>query len=172
MEPRHYILDGHAVIATADVLRWAVWFETADRTVATTTVTPTVEVSTVFLGRDHQVGSGPPLLFETMIFGLPDDDELCWRYTTWAQAEEGHQAAVRHAQAVLSPSVCPPGSLCERCLDAPATDLVPAPWGGEMGVCRGCARHEGAPAQEDGSDGGDGSRVEGRGGTATGASPS
>ena len=32
-----------------------------------------------------------------------------------------------------------PGHLCESCLDAPATRLQPAPWGGEMGVCETCA---------------------------------
>ena len=31
---------------------------------------------------------------------------------------------------------CPaPGYLCEVCLDAPAVQLQPAPWGGEMGGC-------------------------------------
>ena len=30
------------------------------------------------------------------------------------------------------------GYLCEQCLDAPAVALVPAPWGGEMGVCEAC----------------------------------
>ena len=32
-----------------------------------------------------------------------------------------------------------PGHLCEVCLDAPAVAVVPAPWGGEMGVCAACA---------------------------------
>jgi hypothetical protein len=32
-----------------------------------------------------------------------------------------------------------PGHLCEACLDAPAVTVVPAPWGGEMGVCAACA---------------------------------
>ncbi len=31
-----------------------------------------------------------------------------------------------------------PGFLCEQCLDAPAVAFVPAPWGGEMGVCGAC----------------------------------
>jgi hypothetical protein len=31
-----------------------------------------------------------------------------------------------------------PGYLCEQCLDAPAVAFVPAPWGGEMGVCETC----------------------------------
>ncbi len=32
----------------------------------------------------------------------------------------------------------PPGYLCEQCLDAPAVAFVPAPGGGEMGVCAAC----------------------------------
>jgi hypothetical protein len=31
-----------------------------------------------------------------------------------------------------------PGHLCEVCLDAPAVAFVPAPWGGEMGICTAC----------------------------------
>lgn len=31
-----------------------------------------------------------------------------------------------------------PGFVCEACFDAPAVGLVPAPWGGEMGVCDAC----------------------------------
>jgi hypothetical protein len=31
------------------------------------------------------------------------------------------------------------GYLCEQCLDAPAVAFVPAPWGGEMGICAACA---------------------------------
>jgi hypothetical protein len=30
------------------------------------------------------------------------------------------------------------GYICERCLDAPALLVQPAPWGGEMGVCAEC----------------------------------
>lgn len=44
-----------------------------------------------------------------------------------------------HAVSPLVAQV-PPGSLCEHCLDAPAFFLRPAPWGGEMGVCKDCAR--------------------------------
>jgi|SRR6267378_7079080 len=30
------------------------------------------------------------------------------------------------------------GYLCEQCLDALAVAFVPAPWGGEMGICAAC----------------------------------
>ena len=51
-------------------------------------------VSTVFLGLDHNFSKGgPPILFETMIFG-PKGEEMCKRYATWEEAEEGHAGLV------------------------------------------------------------------------------
>ena len=41
-----------------------------------------------------------------------------------------------------------PGSLCESCLDAPASALVPAPWGWEMGVCAQCQRRRSTPRDD------------------------
>ncbi len=52
-----------------------------------------IQVSTVFLGMNHNWDDGPPLIFETMIFGGEHSDEQ-WRYTTEAQALEGHKTAV------------------------------------------------------------------------------
>lgn len=51
------------------------------------------EVSTVWLGMDHGWGQGPPLIFETMIFGGPHDQ---WqdRYSTEEAATAGHRAVV------------------------------------------------------------------------------
>jgi hypothetical protein len=49
-------------------------------------------VSTVFLGIDHNFGNGPPLLFETMVFG-GEYDGYCKRYSTWEEAEGGHKTA-------------------------------------------------------------------------------
>lgn len=52
-------------------------------------------VSTVFLGLDHNFGGGPPLIFETMIFPSNNSSETgCWRYSTEAEALEGHRWAV------------------------------------------------------------------------------
>lgn len=54
-------------------------------------------VSTVFLALDHQYGDGVPILFETMIFGMPSDHELddyTERYATAAEARKGHDEAV------------------------------------------------------------------------------
>lgn len=53
-----------------------------------------IEVSTVFLGLDHAWGDGPPMLFETMVFG-GSNDEYCERYSTWDEAEAGHKESCR-----------------------------------------------------------------------------
>lgn len=55
-----------------------------------------VRVSTIFLGMDHSMGDGPPLLFETMIFG-GEHDQYQRRYTTYEEAQEGHRKAVEIA---------------------------------------------------------------------------
>ena len=35
--------------------------------------------------------------------------------------------------------------VCATCLDAPASALVPAPWGGEMGLCQACQQRQAEP---------------------------
>ena len=84
-----------------DFMTWAKWIETAEKLVQRTDV-PGGYVSTVFLGIDHRFGgSGPPLLFETMIFGGPHD-EYQQRYSTWEEAEVGHRKAVELASLATS----------------------------------------------------------------------
>jgi hypothetical protein len=88
-----YILDGHEAVEEPDLYKWGEWLETNDRHVRDT-FRDDVRVSTVFLGLDMNIFSeGPPLLFETMVFvnGVAVDQE---RYSTWAEAEEGHEKAV------------------------------------------------------------------------------
>lgn len=96
-----YILEGHEPKPVKDLLTWAGWFETTDRKVARTELPDKVVVSTVFLGLNHQYGEGPPLLFETMIFGGPLDQQMN-RYSTWDEAEKGHQEMVEKAKKSLS----------------------------------------------------------------------
>ena len=59
-----------------------------------------VVVSTVFLGIDHCMTGGPPVLFETMIFGGVHADYQ-ERYTTYADALEGHARALTLKPATL-----------------------------------------------------------------------
>lgn len=96
-----YILDGTTVRSCDDLLTWARWYETAERRVERTTVADGIEVSTVFLGMNYQYGDGPPLLFETMIFGGPMDEDQA-RWSTWAAAEQGHAAMVERVRNLLA----------------------------------------------------------------------
>jgi hypothetical protein len=92
-ETGKFILEGHEAVEEPDLFRWAMWMEDADRHVRDT-FRDDVRVSTVFLGLDHNhFGAGPPALFETMVFvnGRGVD---CEQYSTWAEAEQGHENAV------------------------------------------------------------------------------
>ena len=64
-----------------------------ERHVAETTLEDGTYISTVWLGLDHSFGSGPPLIYETMVFRDGDGDE-CERYTYRHQAVEGHKLMV------------------------------------------------------------------------------
>ena len=92
--PRYYRLEGRTVVPCDDVLEWASWFETAERVVRQTRIDEHLVVSTVFLGLDHNyTRTGPPLLFETMVFRHGSGDETR-RYSTWEEADEGHEEVV------------------------------------------------------------------------------
>ena len=75
-----------------DTIDWAKQFSNIGRIVARTAVDG-AEASTVFLGLDHSFGAGPPLWFETMVFGGPLDGEMS-RYETKADAKAGHRLMV------------------------------------------------------------------------------
>ena len=85
-----YILEGHKVVPCENLMEWAKWYETANRHVAKTQISEDVTVSTVFLALNHSFSDGEPVLFETMVFGGEYDEEI-ERYSTWEQAEKGHQ---------------------------------------------------------------------------------
>ena len=85
-----YILEGHTPVVIGNLYEWACLFKGADGRVARTAHGGVI-VSTVFLGLDHNWGDGPPLLFETMVFGGEHDEEQ-ERYATWDEAVAGHEA--------------------------------------------------------------------------------
>ena len=56
---------------------------------------PHVEVSTVWVGINHQFSDdAAPLFWETMIFGGQHDQD-CWRYATREEAFDHHEEVVR-----------------------------------------------------------------------------
>ena len=106
-----YMLDEHQQpIAITDIETWGRWRQTANKTVGKDTYhdregIPSV-VSTVFLGIDHNLceGNGPPVLWETLVFGGPLDMEMT-RYTSYQAAVTGHQDMCRRVEASLNPSM-------------------------------------------------------------------
>ena len=62
-----------------------------------------VEISTVFLGLNHAFHSGPPLIFETMVFTdvYPEINEDMHRYSTWDQALAGHKEMIDMVESYL-----------------------------------------------------------------------
>lgn len=82
------MLDGEKCIPTDDASKA---FSDQGKIIGRTEIGETL-ISTIFLGMDHGF-FGEPLLFETMIFGGKHDNYR-ERYSTYAQAEAGHQIAV------------------------------------------------------------------------------
>jgi hypothetical protein len=93
-----YRRDGTPYPPGAEGLReWARDFgNDALKRVAKTELPNGLLVSTVWLGLDHSFGGqGPPLIFETMVFGGDAAvGEYQERYSTEQEALEGHQRAI------------------------------------------------------------------------------
>ena len=94
-----YILVGHDAVPERSLMKWAKWFEKAERIVAKSNCGG-VFVSTVFLGINHQFGEGLPLLFETMVFG----ENMMERYSTWDEAVNGHERMCQKVRKQLAKS--------------------------------------------------------------------
>lgn len=104
----HYILDDDRNVVLIEVWKdgriilsaltqWARWFEDDSNRRVARTEFEGGHVSTVFLGLDRNfMGEGPPMVFETMVFGgaLAGEEEQC---ATWVEAEEMHKRMVRRA---------------------------------------------------------------------------
>ena len=88
----HFILKDKKPLET-DLISWALWMNDVSQRIVAKDKFGDVEVSTVFLGLDHNWGGGEPLLFETMIFGgeYADYQKRC---STWEQAEKMHKDAI------------------------------------------------------------------------------
>ena len=90
MTPMYFDREGQPI----SMDRWSVLFEDlAYKHVAMTAIDTEVEVSTVWMGLNHQFGEGPPLTFETMIFG-GEHNQQCWRWSTQEAALAGHDQIV------------------------------------------------------------------------------
>jgi hypothetical protein len=95
MNHQHYILDENKKIKPVELLEWAQWLENNPDRVVGKTIIGEVKVSTVFLGLDHNFwDDGPPVLWETMIFGGKHDQYQDRCGGNYEQAEAMHMKAV------------------------------------------------------------------------------
>ena len=95
MRWRNYILIDKVPEPCDDLFLWATWFEMyRDQCILKKTkVSDDVEVSTVFLGTNHNFGEGEPVLFETMVFG-GEHNHYRRRYCTYDEALAGHERTI------------------------------------------------------------------------------
>jgi len=94
----HYILNADGSVREVYSLHeWALWFETFKRHIGDTRI-GSVRISTVFLGLDHAWNGGPPMVFETLVFGGKLDQEQR-RYSTLQDAKAGHAAMIKRVRA-------------------------------------------------------------------------
>jgi hypothetical protein len=95
MTTNKYILDENGKPrAEADVMKWACWYENANRRVAETWVGKFC-VSTVFLGIDHSWNDSPPILWESMVFDEKNNEIALDRCAgSREQAEAMHELMV------------------------------------------------------------------------------
>lgn len=85
-----YVLCDRVAVPCDDLEQWSRKFEDAKKRRVAWDERGDVHVSTVFIGLDHSFGEGPPLLFETMVFGGEHDGDQD-RCSTWDEAEVMHR---------------------------------------------------------------------------------
>jgi hypothetical protein len=111
MDDDEYILIDRKPVRARDHAQFIEhWRDRQERwRVAYTDINDDCNVSTIFLGLDHNYGHRmhasaarargqepseyQPIVFETMVFGGPANHAQ-WRYRTWDEAVAGHAAAV------------------------------------------------------------------------------
>lgn len=104
--PRYWKLIGRITVPCT-MAEWAIEIDKESRIVKQENV-GLMFVSTVFLGLDHQYAyrrdpNALPILFETMIFE-DGNDLYCDRYSSWEDAEKGHEKALVVAREWLTRS--------------------------------------------------------------------
>ncbi len=105
---KHYILDPDnphqpKAVSSEEWLAWGAktFGDQQVCRVDKTVIDPGCMVSTVFLGVNHSLSlRGPPMLFETLVFG-GEHDGLMQRYATWDEAALGHKEVVATVMATV-----------------------------------------------------------------------
>ena len=96
---RYILNEAREAVPCTDLMEWGRMFEDPDTRRVGRTRVGEHDISTVFLALDHSFGEGPPMLFETMVFGPDKEDEDMERCSTWAEAEAMHARFVEKYRA-------------------------------------------------------------------------
>lgn len=101
-----FILKDKKPVPCKSVLKWGAWIQENNPPLAKERV-GNKEVSTVFLGMNHNIWGGKRHLFETMVFSTrvrrtnnlfgktrTSYDDYTRRYSTWREAMKGHKEVV------------------------------------------------------------------------------
>lgn len=105
--PMRYVLDGHepkvSTLTESDIEYFRDICVTIKENFFGHEAIGEIHVSTIFLGLDH-ARHGPPLLFETMIFGLDEGERGNYqtRCSTWDQAMQMHADAIEYVKNAFS----------------------------------------------------------------------
>ena len=76
-----YILnENDEPVIEKEIFTWSRWMGNSNRKIVAKETYKNLTISTVFLGMDHSWGRGQtPLLWETMVFGKDDSEEITER---------------------------------------------------------------------------------------------
>ncbi len=89
-------------------LEWMDKFSNKEYMSVCSTFVGSIYISTTWLGINHGLGfDGPPLIFETMVFGYSDEEDFMKRHVNEESARLYHYKAVQHLidiQALTPPS--------------------------------------------------------------------
>ena len=100
----YYVLDDRGEpVPERDLEAWTRWFESADRSISRTVVTPEITVLTTFRGVAEAGETGAPALFETRVFGgILDGEEV--RHRSRSEALDGHAILAEWCHIALLPN--------------------------------------------------------------------
>jgi hypothetical protein len=109
-KPHYYVLNEQGEPQPeSDIVAWGQCFHSKNRILKQETIGESW-ISTVFLGIDHNWGEGPPVLWETMVFGGALDQEQDRCSGSREQAEAMHARMVALVRQAEMPAAHPPGS--------------------------------------------------------------
>ncbi len=102
MSDKFILNDKGELIPCTDLMAWAQWFETSRHSrIVKQEVIGESKVSTVFLSIDHSWLDKDPILWETMVFGGPLDQEQDRCGGNREQAEAMHERMVEKVKSNL-----------------------------------------------------------------------